>query len=148
MPSAARRSIPQRNGEITNESATWTLGITLTDGDPETSFNLSGYVNRYPDYQFNAKVHDRGSAFGIDGRRISKLDVRRGGELVIQYDRGWSIEPRASRERKVLKAIVASFPERAPDQEGAERGAAGRWPLCSCRALARRPRRRDPERDR
>lgn len=120
--------------------------ITLTEGDPDTSFNLSGYVNRYRDYKFHAKVYDSGSAFGIDGGRISKLDVRRNGELVIQYDRGWSIEPRGRRERKVLKAIVASFPERQREQENG--GAAMSRQLSSDKTATRLRRACKPDLDR
>jgi hypothetical protein len=40
-----------------------------------------------------AKVYDEGSEFGIDGGRISKLMIKIDGRTVVNYDRGWDIEP-------------------------------------------------------
>lgn len=88
---------------------------------------MSGFVNGYPQYKFNAKVYDVGSGYGIDGGRISKLDVRRDGHLVIQYDRGWSIEAITLEERRVLKPILEGFPEREHSHtRGADRAADAR----------------------
>ena len=39
------------------------------------------------------KQYEIGSEFGIDGGRISKLTLKRDGETVANYDRGWDIEP-------------------------------------------------------
>lgn len=37
---------------------------------------------------------DPSEAFGIEGGRISKMDVRLDGDAVLlRYDRGWDIEP-------------------------------------------------------
>lgn len=38
------------------------------------------------------KHYEEGSQFGIDGGRISKLMIKRGGEIVCNYDRGWDVE--------------------------------------------------------
>lgn len=40
-----------------------------------------------------AKVYDEGSDYGIDGGRISKLTITIDGVKVVNYDRGWDIEP-------------------------------------------------------
>lgn len=39
------------------------------------------------------KQYDEGSEFGIDGGRISKLMLKRNGEIVCNYDRGWDVQP-------------------------------------------------------
>ena len=40
------------------------------------------------------KVYPRRSKmYGINGGRISKLMIKRGGEIVCNYDRGWDIKP-------------------------------------------------------
>ena len=39
------------------------------------------------------KAYDEGSEFGINGGRISKLKITIDGQTVVDYDRGWSIEP-------------------------------------------------------
>ena len=50
--------------------------------------DLVVHFTRRPDYTFTAKVFDLGSVHGIDGGRISKLEVRHKGEAVTHYDRG------------------------------------------------------------
>ena len=44
-------------------------------------------------YRYWVKHFDEGSQFGIDGGRISKLMIKRSGEIVCNYDRGWDIKP-------------------------------------------------------
>ena len=39
------------------------------------------------------KAYEEGSVYGINEGRISKLEIRIGGETVVHYDRGWDIEP-------------------------------------------------------
>lgn len=39
------------------------------------------------------KSYDKGSEFGIGGGKISKLMIKINGETVVNYDRGWDIEP-------------------------------------------------------
>ena len=39
------------------------------------------------------KAYDEGSEYGINGGRISKLTITIDGEKVVNYDRGWDIEP-------------------------------------------------------
>ena len=43
-------------------------------------------------YRYWVKNYEEGSQFGIDGGRISKLMIKRGGEIVCNYDRGWDVE--------------------------------------------------------
>lgn len=45
------------------------------------------------EFTYQAKQYDLGSEFGINGGRISKLEIRRGGRTVAHYDRGWDIRP-------------------------------------------------------
>ena len=44
-------------------------------------------------YRYWVKHYEEGSQFGIDGGRISKLMIKRGGEIVCNYDRGSDIKP-------------------------------------------------------
>ena len=39
------------------------------------------------------KAYERGSKYGINGGRISKLTIKIDGEKVANYDRGWDIKP-------------------------------------------------------
>lgn len=38
------------------------------------------------------KHYDEASKWGINGGRISKLEMKRNGETIANYDRGWDIE--------------------------------------------------------
>lgn len=44
-------------------------------------------------YHYSMKQYEDGSEFGIDGGRISKLTMTRGGKTVCHYERGWDIKP-------------------------------------------------------
>ena len=43
--------------------------------------------------RFWAKVYDEGSEYGINGGRISKLEIEIDRKTVVNYDREWDIEP-------------------------------------------------------
>ena len=44
-------------------------------------------------FHYWIKQYGGGSIYGIEGGRISKLMIRRGGEIVCNYDRGWDVNP-------------------------------------------------------
>ena len=44
-------------------------------------------------FHYCYKRYDECSEFGINGGRISKLMLKRNGEIVCHYDRGWDLEP-------------------------------------------------------
>ena len=56
-------------------------------------------------FHYWMKQYDTGSQFGIDGGRISKLMLKRNGEIVVNYDRDWDIEP-ADEDTKMAVAIL------------------------------------------
>lgn len=39
------------------------------------------------------KVYEKPSKFGIYGGKVSKLMLKRNGEIVLNYDRGWDVQP-------------------------------------------------------
>ena len=51
----------------------------------ESSIKVNGEV-----FHYWMKQYDKGSEWGIDGGRISKLMLKRDGKIVCNYDRGWS----------------------------------------------------------
>ena len=84
--------------------------ITLTEGDPRYDLGLSGTVNRYPEYSFDAKVYDVPSEFGIGGGRVSKLEVRHERDgLVARYSRGWDKKPQSEVQVAAVNEILAGF---------------------------------------
>lgn len=62
-------------------------------------------------FDFEAKVFDEGSEFGINGGRISKLFVTERNENVclISYDRGWDLEPQDRLSEVLLSIILREF---------------------------------------
>jgi len=44
-------------------------------------------------YKYQVKVYEAGSEYGIEGGKISKAYVSRDGIAVVNYDRGWNLEP-------------------------------------------------------
>ena len=54
----------------------------------EGSINIEGVEVFY-----SVKHFDKGSEWGIEGGRISKLECRANGKTILHYDRGWDMEP-------------------------------------------------------
>ena len=54
----------------------------------EGSLRLGGDI-----FHYWMKQYEEGSQFGIDGDRISKLILKRNGEIVYNYDRGLDVAP-------------------------------------------------------
>lgn len=44
-------------------------------------------------FHYWMKIYEEPSQFGIENGKISKLMLKRNGEIVCNYDRGWDIEP-------------------------------------------------------
>lgn len=77
------------------------LKVNRIDGNWQT-----GMVG---DYWFQAKVFDEPSEFGINDGRVSKLSVRKDGEEIMNYDRGWDIKPKTDTERELLDTILKYY---------------------------------------
>ena len=53
--------------------------------------------------------YDEPSIYGIDEGRISKLTVKRDGREIMNFDRGWDLEPNTDADREVLAEILAKY---------------------------------------
>ena len=60
-------------------------------------------------YHYWIKQWDEGSKFGINGGRISKLMIKRDGEIVCNYDRGWDIEAVDTNTRVALQILLYDY---------------------------------------
>lgn len=80
----------------------------------KTSNWVSGYVidDNSVRFDFEAKLFDIPSIFGIDDGRVSKLWIESSGKTVTNYDRGWDVEP-AIEVLSVYKSIL-EFLENSP----------------------------------
>jgi len=54
-------------------------------------------------------VYDEGSEYGIDGGRVSKLEIRQDGKTVVNYDRGWDIEPEDQNAQLAMEIILHEY---------------------------------------
>jgi hypothetical protein len=78
---------------------------------------MEGFIGKYT---FQAKVYDEPSTFGINDGRVSKLmvwdEVVRQKESniftasIINYDRGWDIEPKTDEAKGILETILKLWP--------------------------------------
>lgn len=78
------------------------MNIKINKIDSSTNW-INGTIN---DYEFQAKHFDCGSMFGIDEGRTSKLIVMKDGDCVVNYDRGWDIEPNTVDQIEMCNELV------------------------------------------
>ena len=64
-----------------------------------------GFINGF---EYEVKVYDTGSQYGINEGRISKLWLS-GPEGRANYDRGWDIEPTTPEAEAAVKALLERF---------------------------------------
>jgi hypothetical protein len=60
-------------------------------------------------FRYCIKVYGEGSDYGIEGGRISKLMLKRKGNVVCNYDRGWDIRPRDEDTRLALESLMKTY---------------------------------------
>jgi len=61
------------------------------------------------EFNYSVKHFEEGSEFGINGGRISKLEIRRNGKTVVNYDRGWDIHPKEAETNNLYMAILNEY---------------------------------------
>jgi hypothetical protein len=59
--------------------------------------------------QYWIKSFDLGSPYGIDEGRISKLMLKRDGQIIANFDRGWDIEPIDANAQAALEALMKKY---------------------------------------
>lgn len=69
----------------------------------EGNLRINGDIFHYWMKQF-----DMGSEWGIDGGRISKLTLKRNGEIVYNYDRGLDVAPVDKNTALALELLLHS----------------------------------------
>ena len=60
-------------------------------------------------FHFWVKHYEETSVFGIDEGRISKLMLKRNGEIVCSYDREWNIEPVDADTKTALAILIKNY---------------------------------------
>jgi len=59
-------------------------------------------------FHYWLKVYKNGSSYGIDGGKISKLMLKRNGEIVCNYDRGWDMKAIDEETQIALEILLHS----------------------------------------
>tara|TARA_R110002124_G_C8972718_1_gene515358 strand:- start:9471 stop:10010 length:540 start_codon:yes stop_codon:yes gene_type:complete len=92
--------------------------ISINEPDvSEGSFHTQGRLLTMPGYEFAVKMYDEPFKHGIEGGCISKLDLRKDGELVASYDRGWSKDPDTAEAREAIHRIRKGLDDQTPERE-------------------------------
>lgn len=60
-------------------------------------------------FHYWMKQFDEGSQYGIEGGRISKLTLKRDGEIVCNYDRSWDVEAMDEDTEFALAILLKNF---------------------------------------
>ena len=60
-------------------------------------------------FHYWVKHYEETSVFGIDEGRISKLMLKRNGEIVCNYDREWDIEPIDADTETALAILMKNY---------------------------------------
>jgi hypothetical protein len=80
-------------------------GVAPDQPKDDKSLWTDGRILTMEGYSFSAKMHDEPSKFGIEGGKISKLEVRKDDEIVMNYDRGWDVDPKTPEHKEALQRI-------------------------------------------
>ena len=68
------------------------------------------------EFRFCAKVYSAPSKHGINGGRVSKLEIKKGTIPAVNYDRGWEIRPESDEVREIFRAVLG-YLEALPTEE-------------------------------
>jgi|GEM_PF-250147 len=64
---------------------------------------VEGTIN---EYSYCLKVYRESSNMGINGGRISKLEIWKNGSLVVNYDRGWDKKPSTGELLNLVNELI------------------------------------------
>lgn len=91
------------------------MHVEIINGTSEKDFGIQGTITSMEGYRFTAKVNDLPSQFGVDGGKITKLQINHGDRIAAQFDRGWDVKPQTAQDREALQKIRTVFDP--PDRE-------------------------------
>jgi len=60
-------------------------------------------------YKYAVKHYEVGSYYGINDGKISKLEIRKDGKILVNYDRGWDVEPQGAEVIEIYEALLDRF---------------------------------------
>ena len=81
-------------------------------------FGIHGWVTgRTDDYEFEAKLSNEPSRFGIRDGRVIKLILKDSGGEVANYDRGWEYKPDSPEFENFLTTLLDALEPLPPCEE-------------------------------
>lgn len=93
-----------------NDAGNLLFKIKVKDVRNDDPLWQEGALRVYDDnYHYWVKVYETGSIYGIDGGRVSKLTIKRGGETVANYDRDWDVEPIDEGTKLAMEIILHQY---------------------------------------
>ena len=81
----------------------------MINGWREGTIGIPTAGGKYTVCRYWVKQYGTGSEYGIDGGRISKLEIRIDDKKVCHYDRGWDIKPTCQEAEKALQILLHEF---------------------------------------
>lgn len=60
-------------------------------------------------FHYWVKQYEEPSQFGIEGGRVSKLMLKRKGQIVCNYDRGWDTRPVDENTEIALRILLKDY---------------------------------------
>lgn len=57
-------------------------------------------------YRYSFKAYEKPSKHGIEGSEISKLELWKDNELLVNYDRGWDLRPDSKELKSIINALL------------------------------------------
>lgn len=89
-----------------NDSGHLTFKIKVKETRPAGSNWQEGTIQVHDRiYHYWVKQYPESSKYGIGGGRVSKLMLKRKGEIVCNYDRGWDVKP-IDEDTELAKDII------------------------------------------
>ena len=61
------------------------------------------------EYTYWIKHFEEGSIYGIDEGKVSKITLKAGGRIVVNYDRGWDVKPADKKAKKALDTLLKKY---------------------------------------
>ncbi len=93
-----------------NDAGNLLFKIKVKEKAPADPHWQEGALRVYDDsYHYWAKVYETESQYGIDGGRVSKLTIKRGGEIVANFDRGWDVAPVDEGTQLAMEIILHQY---------------------------------------
>ncbi len=114
--SGSARSIPDKYSDCPvedfsmNDNGHLTFKIKVREPRPEGNGWQEGSIGVGKSiFHSGVTAYETGSEFGIEGGRVSKMMLRRKGEIVCNYDRGWDVKPVDEETETAMELLLHQY---------------------------------------